>query len=191
MYGACLRHYDAYIKKEGAIMKGFVQCYTGNGKGKTTAAIGLAIRAAGWGKHSIIIQFLKGQKSGEHIALKRFNDLITIESYGSKHFYIPGNDDTQHKTLVDKAYKRCLEVCGDSSYDIIIADEILTALHYKLITINDIIALITAKQSEAELILTGRGLPKKLHSYCDLITEMKEIKHYYHNGTKSRKGIEF
>lgn len=172
-------------------MKGYVQCYTGNGKGKTTAAIGLAIRAAGWGKRSIIIQFLKGQKSGEHIALKRFHDLITIESYGSKHFYMPGTLDDEHKKVVQKAYHRCMEVCGDSSYDIIICDEILTAMHFKLITIKDIIALIQSKQSDTELILTGRGLPKKLHAFCDLITEMKDTKHYYQKGINGRKGIEW
>lgn len=172
-------------------MKGFVQCYIGNGKGKTTAAIGLAIRAAGWGKHSIIIQFLKGQKSGEQIALKRFNDLVTLESYGTKNFYIPGNNNTQHTTLVHNAYNRCMEVCGDSSYDIIICDEILTALHFKLITSEDIIALIQAKRSDAELILTGLSLPKHLYPYCDLITEMKEKKHYYQKGINSRKGIEW
>ncbi len=109
MYGADIWHDDAHTEEEGVTMKGFVQCYTGNGKGKTTAAIGLAIRAAGWGKHSIIIQFLKGQKSGEQIALKRFNDLITIEAYGSKNFYIPGNNDAEYKALAHKAYNRCME----------------------------------------------------------------------------------
>ncbi|MGB4269901.1 MAG: cob(I)yrinic acid a,c-diamide adenosyltransferase [Spirochaetota bacterium] len=172
-------------------MKGFVQCYTGNGKGKTTAAIGLAIRAAGWGKHSIIVQFLKGVKSGEQIALKRFNDLITIVTYGSKNFYIPGNNDAEYKSLVHKAYNRCMEACGDSSYEIIICDEILTALHFKLITIKDIITLIQTRPYNAELILTGRYLPKKLHPYCDLITEMNDIKHYYEKGIKARKGIEW
>lgn len=172
-------------------MKGYVHCYTGNGKGKTTAAIGLAIRAAGWGRHSVIIQFLKGQKSGEHIALKRFNDLIAIESYGSKHFYIPGNDDTEHKTLVHKAYKRCMEVLGDSSYDIIICDEILTACNCGLLSREEIISLIHAKPHNTELVLTGRNLPKKLYTYCDLITEMKEIKHYYTSGVGARKGIEY
>lgn len=191
MYGADIWHHDAHTEEEGVTMKGFVQCYTGNGKGKTTAAIGLAIRAAGWGKHSIIIQFLKGQKSGEQIALKRFNDLITIETYGSKNFYIPGNNDTEHKALVHKAYNRCMEVCGDSFYEIIICDEILTALHFKLITMKDIIALIQTRRNDAELILTGIGLPKKLHPYCDLITEMKDTKHYYEKGVNARKGIEW
>ncbi len=172
-------------------MKGFVQCYTGNGKGKTTASIGLAIRAAGWGRHSIIIQFLKGQKSGEQIALKQFNDLITIVTYGSKNFYIPGNNDTEYKALAHKAYSHCMEACGDSSYDIIICDEILTALHFKLLTLKETIGLIQTKLPETELILTGRYLPKKLYPYCDLITEMKEIKHYYTQGVPARKGIEF
>lgn len=172
-------------------MIGLVQCYTGNGKGKTTAAIGLAVRAAGWGKHSIIIQFLKGQKSGEQIALKRFNDLISIESYGSKYFYIPGNDYTDHKTLVDKAYKRCVEVCGDSTLDIIICDEIITAVSMNLLAVSDIITLVQSKAYNQELILTGRNLPKKLYPYCDLISEVKEIKHYYTNRVKSRKGIEW
>ncbi len=173
------------------IMKGYVQCYTGNGKGKTTAALGLAVRAAGWSKHSIIIQFLKGKKSGERIALKRFHDLITIETYGSKNFYIPGTDDEYFKELTRKAYDRCLAVCTDSSFNIVICDEILTALQWKLLSEEDIIHLVEIKHHETELILTGRGLSKTLFPYCDLITEMKEIKHYYNNGVKARRGVEW
>jgi cob(I)alamin adenosyltransferase len=153
--------------------------------------LGLAVRAAGWSKHSIIIQFLNGKKSGERIALKRFNDLITIETYGSKNFYIPGTDDEYFKELTRKAYDRCSVVCADSSFDIVICDEILTALQWKLLSEQDIIQLVKIKHYETELILTGRGLSKTLFPFCDLITEMKEIKHYYNNSVKARRGSEW
>lgn len=172
------------------LKKGYTQLYTGNGKGKTTAAIGLAVRAAGAGLNTVIIQFMKGQHYSELDSLKQLKE-ITIEQFGSKNFYMLNDDNYEEQySMAQNAMKRANEVLTLKNYDIVILDEIVTALSYKIITLDEITKLIEQKPDNKELILTGRGAPQHLISTCDLVTEMTEIKHYYSEGVSARKGIE-
>ncbi len=170
------------------IKKGYIQIYTGNGKGKTTAAIGLAVRAIGAGLKVCFCQFLKGRKCCELIAFKKYHNKIIFKSFGSNSFVIK-------PTIYDyKKAKRCFEYAKkaiqNGPYDIIILDEINNALSLNMININDLINLLKDKPKHKEIILTGRNAPNSLIEIADLVTEMKEVKHYFHNGVKARKGIE-
>lgn len=169
--------------------RGFVQVYTGNGKGKTTAALGLALRAAGAGLKVFIGQFAKGKFCSEHNALKRFEDLITIEQYGTEQFII----DTVSEADRDKARQNITKVeqiVKSGKYDVVILDEASVALNLHLITLSDILNIIKSKPVSTEIVITGRNAPEELIDAADLVTEMKEIKHYYSKGISARKGIE-
>ncbi len=169
--------------------KGYVQVYTGNSKGKTTAALGLALRAAGAGLKVFIAQFIKKRKCSEHKALDRFKDLITIKQYGTG--FIKGGRPT--KSEIEAARKGFEEVKGiilSKTYDMVVLDEINVAIHHKLIDVQDIVDMLNSKPSNIEIVLTGRYADEKIIEMADLVTEMKEIKHYYKRGVKARKGIE-
>jgi cob(I)alamin adenosyltransferase len=171
--------------------KGYIQLYTGDGKGKTTAALGLALRASGAGLKSIIIQFMKGQHYSELESIAKLKSHITIEQYGSSRFcFINDENFEEHYSLAKNAMKRAHEVIISNIFDIIILDEIVTSLYFKIITMDEIIKLIEQKPENKELVLTGRGAPQHLISLCDLVTEMTEVKHYYTNGVSARTGIE-
>jgi len=171
--------------------QGFVQIYTGNGKGKSTAAIGQAVRAAGFGARTYIAQFMKEFPYNELISLKYLAKWITIEQFGGDEFVykkeLPGEEE------LAKARKGLLtskEKMLSGEYDLIILDEAIVAIYFKLIETKDLIEFIKTKPTNLELILTGRYCPNELIELADLVTEMKEIKHYYQKGITSRKGIE-
>ena len=170
------------------IKKGFIQVYTGNGKGKTTAAIGLAIRGLGDGLKVYFCQFLKGQDSGEIKFLKNFSKGIFIDRSGRKSFV----KNVQHTDIKEaqRSFKRVSRIIKEGKFDIIILDEIFSALSLNLIHSNELIALLISKHPPVELVLTGRNAPKKIIAMADLVTEMKEIKHYYRRGIRARRGIE-
>lgn len=171
--------------------KGYIQIYTGNGKGKTTAAIGQAIRAAGNGYRSLIIQFMKEYPYSELISLKKFEEYIEVEQYCSDDFvYKKELPSRKEKEKAQKGIKRTVEEFAEDNFDIIILDEIIVSIYFKLIEVGDVIDLIKNKPSNKELILTGRYCPQELIDLADLVTEMKEVKHYYQKGITSRKGIE-
>jgi cob(I)alamin adenosyltransferase len=177
--------------------KGLIHIYTGTGKGKTTAALGLCFRAAGWGYESAFIQFMKGQDSGELFAAKKFISTMLFEQYGSEKFIYKKNlsdpnehNLSEHKIFADRGIARAKELLLSARYKIIVLDEILNLLEFELITEDEILELMEMK-GESELILTGRGATDQLIKRADLVTEMKEIKHYYTQGIKSRKGIEY
>ena len=171
--------------------KGYVHLYTGNGKGKTTAALGLALRAAGAGLKTIIIQFMKGQYYSELDSVKKLDGLVLVEQYGSKNFCMPDDKNFQeHYDLGRKGFDRSLDVIEDDQFSLIILDEIVTAHLFKIVTIDDIRALINKKPENRELVLTGRGATDELIDLCDLVTEMREIKHYYTKDVIARVGIE-
>ncbi len=173
------------------LQKGYIQLYTGDGKGKTTAALGLALRAAGAGLKTMVIQFMKGQHYSELDAVKKLNGLISIEQYGSKKFCKPdGENFDEHYNFTRKGLARAHEAIADDEFSIVIFDEIVTSLIFKLITIDEIRDIISKKPANKELILTGRRAPQELIELCDLVTEMKEIKHYYTQGVDARVGIE-
>jgi cob(I)alamin adenosyltransferase len=170
--------------------QGFVQVYTGNGKGKTTAALGLSIRAAGAGKRVFIGQFLKSGQFSEISALKRYFKSIKIHQYGKKRFASQRTLKNDKKN-VSKGFNEVLKVVFSEKFDIIILDEINFAVGTGLLDPMKLINLIKDKPKHTELVLTGRNAPKEIINIADLVTEMKEIKHYYKKGIKARIGIEY
>jgi cob(I)alamin adenosyltransferase len=173
------------------LSKGYTHIYTGNGKGKTSAALGLAFRAAGSGFRSIVIQFMKGQPSGEIDAATKLGGLVTIEQFGSDRFCRPGDGSLdEHCALARKGMDRAHAAIAGGGYSIVILDEIITAAKFGIVSDKDIIALIKRKPGSVELVLTGRGASDELVAHADLVTEMREIRHYYQNGVAPRKGIE-
>jgi cob(I)alamin adenosyltransferase len=171
--------------------RGYVQIYTGNGKGKTTAALGLAFRAMGRGLKTYIGQFIKGQKYGEIEAASISNGLITLEQYGKDTFVHTGRKpNPEDKKMVLDGLARARTALLSGKYDIIVLDEIITTYHFKLISLEDMMNLIAEKPLNVELIMTGRHAPRKLMDAADLVTRMNEVKHYYKKGVTARNGIE-
>lgn len=170
-------------------MKGYVHVYTGDGKGKTTAALGLSVRAAGAGLKVYIAQFIKMGVYSEIKALEKFSDLITVEQFGLGRFIIgkPLQEDIE---AAGKGIAKVKSIMGLSEYDIIVLEEANVAAVCGLISVENILELISLKPDNVELIITGRGADPKVIEKADLVTEMKEIKHYYQNGVKARVGIE-
>lgn len=175
--------------KEKTDKKGYIQIYTGDGKGKTTAAIGLAIRAAGYGMKTYIGQFMKGQHYGELTAL-RDHPCITIEQYGDVECVHREEITQKHIDQAQQGLKQAREAMHSHQYDIIILDEINVAVWFDLITTEDVIELLNERPKNVEFILTGRRAPKAFLEMADLVSDVKEIKHYYKQGVKARTGIE-
>lgn len=170
-------------------MRGYIQVYTGNGKGKTTAALGLALRAAGAGLPVFIGQFLKAATSSEYKALSKFRDLITIKAYGREGLLKEINSiDIK---LAKEGLEDCKKAILSEKYKLVILDEANVAVHLNLFSIEALLEVISNKPPSLELVITGRYAHKKLIEIADLVTEMKEIKHYYQKGVIGRKGIEY
>ena len=173
------------------LKQGFIQIYTGNGKGKSTAAIGQAVRAAGFGLKTYIAQFMKEYPYNELASLKHLSEWISIEQFGGDEFVykkeLPG---TEELAKAKKGLQTALEKMLSNEYDLIILDEVIVAIYFNLIRTEELIEIIKAKPQNVELILTGRYCPSEIIELADLVTEMREIKHYYQNGITSRKGIE-
>jgi cob(I)alamin adenosyltransferase len=171
--------------------KGYVHVYTGNGKGKTTAALGLAFRAIGHGLKVYIGQFMKGQHYGELETARLLPGLITIEQYGKNTFiHVRQPADPEDVRMARKGLRKAKAAMLSSRYNIIIVDEITTAYHFHLITLKDMLDLVKEKPDGVELIYTGRYAPKKLINAADIVTDMTEIKHYYQKKVIARDGIE-
>ncbi len=169
-------------------MKGYVQVYTGNGKGKTTASLGLAIRAAGAGLRVFIVQFLKKGDYSEIKALSKFNN-ITVEQYGLGSF-VRGNPTEEDKAAGVLGYQKLCDLLKKNEHDLVIAEEGNVAVMCKLFSEEDLLALMELKPDNVELVITGRGATQSVIDRADLVTEMKEIKHYYKQGVMARVGIE-
>jgi cob(I)alamin adenosyltransferase len=171
--------------------RGYIHVYTGNGKGKTTAALGLALRAAGHGLKTYFCQFLKGQDYGELSAIEKLSSLITIEQFGRKGFiHVTENPDKEDIERAQKGLEKCTKIMKSRKYHIIILDEINVAVHFNLFSEKEIHDFLDKKPEDMEVILTGRYAPESFIKRADLVTEMKEIKHYYHEGIQARQGIE-
>ena len=171
--------------------KGYIQVYTGNGKGKTTAALGQALRAAGRGLRTLIVMLMKDFAYGELKSLNQWDQWIRLEQYGNDRFVFrkqpPGDEDIQAAKI---AVKRAREAMLSGRYDLVILDEVCVAIHFGLLETKEVVSLLKEKPPAVELILTGRYCPDELMAKADLVTEMQEIKHYYQNGVIARKGIE-
>ena len=171
--------------------KGYVHLYTGNGKGKTTAAIGLVVRAAGTGMHVLFLQFMKNGRFGEIAAFESLSGNITAEQYGSASFYTPPDSSyIEHRGFAKKGYDRAFAAVRSGEYQLVILDEIINALSLNLLTYDEVLSLISQKAGPVELVLTGRNAPTDLYEHCSLVTDMPEIKHYYSSGINARDGIE-
>ncbi len=177
---------------ENPIGKGYVHIYTGDGKGKTTAALGLCLRAIGHGYKCKIIQFLKGNINyGELKAAKLLEPDLTIVQYGRESFVDPKNPHPEDIRLAKEGFKAAKETLLSKKYQIVVLDELNVAIHFGLIPVEDALELIKMKPEGVELIITGRYAPPELVKEADLVTEMLAIKHYYNTqNVLARKGIE-
>ena len=170
--------------------RGLVQVYTGNGKGKTTAALGLALRAAGNRLKVLIVQFMKGTASGELEAAQRLSPFLTIIKAGREGFIFKGEVDPVDLKMAEEGFLLAKKAIEDREYDIVILDEINMAVDFGLIPLPDLLQLVDSKPVTVELVLTGRNAKPELLEKADLVTEMVERKHYYAKGVPARKGIE-
>ena len=191
--------------------QGYVQVYTGNGKGKTTAAIGLAVRALGAGKKVLFMQFMKTRSYSEHKILPGISPNLTLKTLGKPFFVIkegtmpeaelakwrkqavifpPGQPPQEYVELMQEGMALAREAVSGREYQVVILDELVVALHFGLVTWEEVKSLIEAKAPEVELVLTGRGASGELIDKADLVTEMREVKHYYTQGVMARTGIE-
>jgi len=177
--------------------KGLVQIYTGDGKGKTTAAFGLALRAAGHGKKVLIYQFLKPSslKLGERLALEKTDLPVTIKALEAKWDITTSQDNpadiTAAKAAIAEALEELAGLARSGEYDVVILDEIVYCLSKGLALFEDVERLIKSKHEVCEIVLTGRGASGSLMELADLVTEMKLLKHPYNKQIPARKGIEF
>jgi len=172
--------------------KGYIQVYTGNGKGKTTAALGLALRAAGRKKKVYIAQFMKKTFYGELGAIQEhLGEYITIKQFGLPDFHHSGKDVTPgEKKAAMAGVEAVKKAIQGKKYHVVILDEANILAHFKIIDIKYLLEIIDNKPDDVELILTGRNAPHEFIKRADLVTEMKEIKHYYKKGIQARIGIE-
>lgn len=181
---------EKFMTKE-KLKQGFIHVYTGNGKGKTTAALGIALRAAGRGLRVFILQFMKGGDYGEVKAVKLLKPYITMKQTGLCTFVDKDNPSREDIRLAKEGLKIASKAIKDWKYDMVILDEIICAVDFKLIDLKKVLDMLGKKPPFVELILTGRNAPKEIIDIADLVTEMKEIKHYYRSlKVGARKGIE-
>lgn len=173
------------------IEKGFIQIYTGEGKGKTTAALGLSLRAAGHGLRSIFIQFMKGWIDyGEIEGVKLLHPYVELHQWGRDTFVDPQNPQGEDIRLARSGFEFAKDVILEKKADIVILDEIICCVSFNLIKEEEVLQLMDQKPDGLELIMTGRGATKEMIRKADLVTEMKEVKHYYAEGIDARIGIE-
>ena len=171
--------------------KGYIHLYTGDGKGKTTAALGLALRAHGAGMSVLFVQFLKKGDYSEIKALSRLGGGIAVEQYGTGEFYRPEKGNyIEQRGEAKRGYMRALSAAKSAEFDMIVCDEIIGAFGCGLVTWEELLELTASKAAGVELVLTGRGAPSMLYDSCDMVTEMTAIKHYYDKGVRAREGIE-
>ena len=173
-------------------VQGLIFVYTGNGKGKTTSALGMALRAAGQGMRVLILQFMKKQENiGEIKAIMNSDLPITIKQFGRRVFFKTRTCESMDIHMAHQGLEAFREAMVSRSYDLIILDEINMAIEFDLLKIEEVIEILEKRPPELHLIFTGRNAKKELLDIADLVTEMREIKHHYNQGVKAQKGIEF
>ena len=170
---------------------GMIHVYTGNGKGKTTAALGLACRAIGYDLKVYFLQFMKGNiEYGELKTAEKLAPYLTIKQMGRPTFVNREKPDPEDVELAQEALALAQKIVMGGEYDLVILDEINVALDFGLIELDRVLKLMDERPSHVELILTGRHAPKEITDRADLVTEMREVRHYYQKGVSSRNGIE-
>ena len=172
------------------MIKGLIQVYTGDGKGKTTAALGLALRAAGRNMKVLIVQFMKKWDYGELHSVELIPN-ITLKTFGTKDFVYKGKAKKIDYVEAQKAFSFGIEGIQSGNYDIVIFDELNMALYYELLNAKEVVEKLKRKPDNVEVVITGRRAPQEIVEVADLVTEMKEIKHPYQKGIEARKGIEY
>jgi cob(I)alamin adenosyltransferase len=170
-------------------MKGYIHVYTGDGKGKTTAALGLALRAVGAGMRVFIGQFAKGMRYNELTAMSRFSDLITIRQYG-RDCFIRKDPDPEDIRLARAGLVEMKEVLVSGDYGLVIMDEANIATYFHLFSVDALLEAVEARHPSVEVVITGRRADPQLVMKAHLVTEMLQIKHYYSEGIEARDGIE-
>lgn len=173
------------------LREGLVQVYTGEGKGKTTAALGLALRAAGHDLKVCIIQFMKGWPNYGELKSLALHPEITLRQFGRPQFVDPQKPEPVDVEMAQEALKEARGAVTSGSYDLVILDEVNVALKWGLIDLSEVLSLIEEKPKRVELVLTGRYAPPEIVERAHLVTEMREIKHPYKAGVKGREGIEY
>ena len=171
--------------------KGLIQVYTGNGKGKTSAAFGLALRAIGNGFKVFVIQFIKGGFDYGELHATKFLPNLELRAFGRGKFISKTPPDKEDVKLAREGFELAKNVIEGGNFDIVILDEINVAMHLKLLGVNNVLDLIRNKPKHVELVLTGRNAPSEIVEIADLVTEMREVKHPYALGVQPRKGIEY
>ncbi len=171
--------------------KGKIQVYTGEGKGKTTCALGLALRAVGQGFKVFMVQFFKSRDTGEIQAAARLGPDLTIRTFGRPGFPRLRDPDPATIAVAQEAYALACQVISSGEYDLVILDEINLGLAYGLVPLPEVLELLRQRPPWVEVVLTGRSAPPELLAAADLVTEMRPVKHYYEAGVKARRGIEW
>ena len=167
----------------------YIHVYTGDGKGKTTAALGLTLRAVGAGWRVLFAQFLKHGEFSEIKALKKLGDQVTIRQYGSGRF-TKGRPSEKEMEMARAGLSEIMQVMEEGRYDLIVLDEINVAVHFGLIPLKGVIHFLEKRPKDVELVLTGKWAPKEIMERADLVTEARMIKHYFSKGVRAREGIE-
>jgi cob(I)alamin adenosyltransferase len=172
--------------------RGLVLVYTGDGKGKTTAALGQALRTAGHGNKVLVIQFMKGKKYGEVLAAEKYlAGMLTMVQCGLDSFVMKNNPASVDIELARQGLVLAKKSIASGEYQMIILDEINVALDFKLVEMDDVVEIIKTKPASLDLILTGRYAPAELIELADMVSEVREIKHHLAQGIKERAGIEY
>ncbi len=169
--------------------RGYIQVYTGTGKGKTTAALGLTIRALGAGWRVFWGQFIKRGNFSELKALKRFDPQVKIYQFGRGRF-IKGHPTPEDIACAQEGWRLCKEALFSGNFDLLVFDELNLALYFKLLVLEEVLEVLNQKPLPPEVVITGRYAPNRLLDIADLVTEMRQVKHYYQKGVEARTGIE-
>lgn len=176
------------------LKNGYIQVYTGDGKGKTTCAIGQGVRAVGTGLKVIMIQFLKGGPTGELNSLKSFGDNFTVHRFEKQRDFVWNLKEDEIEELkkeIREGFSFLKDTVEKGNCDMLIVDEIMGVLSNGFLEVHEVVEVLKSKKENMEIILTGRNVPPEIIEVADLVTEMKPIKHYFDKGVQSRKGIEF
>jgi cob(I)alamin adenosyltransferase len=170
--------------------RGYVQLYTGDGKGKTTASLGLVLRALGQGLRPAVLQFMKADPNwGEIVTLKKLG--VPVQQCGLDHWVFAGKISDEDRAAAAEGFTRARTLVESGDYDLVVLDELVTAVFFELVPVAGVLDLIREKPEQVELVITGRRAPEELVAAADLATEMRPLKHYFDAGVQARPGIEF